>query len=58
MYAKFLKEEAGAQIIEYALIVAAVSLSLVLALQATTLGANFQNFITRISACLATGPCS
>lgn len=58
MYAAFLKEETGAQIIEYAVIIAAVSLSIVLALQATTLGSSFQNFITRISTCLTTGPCA
>lgn len=58
MYAEFLEEEAGAQIIEYALIIAAVSISIVLAFQATTLGSGFQNFITRISTCLTTGPCA
>lgn len=58
MYVEFLKEDTGAQIIEYALIIAAVSLSLVLAFQATPLGASFQNFINRIITCFTTGPCA
>lgn len=58
MYSEFLKEETGAQIIEYALIIAVVSLGLVLALQPATLGASFQSFIIRLSTCLSTGPCT
>ena len=52
MLTKFLNEEEGAQVIEYALIIAVISISLVLALQPVTLGASFGNFIARVSSCL------
>lgn len=58
MYAEFLKEETGAQVIEYALIIATVSIGLVLALQPTALGGGFQNFINRLVICFTTGPCA
>ncbi len=57
MLTKFLKEEDGAQVVEYALIIAVVSIALVLALQPLTLGASFGNFITRVSTCLTTAVC-
>ena len=57
MFTKFLYEEEGAQVVEYALIIAVISISLVLALQPVTLGASFGNFIARVSSCLTTGPC-
>jgi pilus assembly protein Flp/PilA len=49
-----LRDDDGAQVIEYALIVAVVSIALVIALSAIT-GSNFSGFITRVAACL-TGP--
>ena len=57
MLTKFLNEEEGAQVVEYALIIAVISISLVLALQPVTLGASFGNFIARVGSCLTTGPC-
>ena len=57
MLTKFLNEEEGAQVVEYALIIAVISISLVLALQPVTLGASFGNFIVRVGSCLTTGPC-
>lgn len=49
----FVKDEEGAQVVEYALIIAVVSIALVLALQALTDdGAGFADFITRVSTCL------
>ena len=57
MLTKFLNEEDGAQVVEYALIIAVISIALVLALQPLTLGASFGNFIARVSSCLTTGPC-
>lgn len=48
----FVRDEEGAQVIEYALIIAVVSIALVLALQALTTGATFTNFINRVAACL------
>ncbi len=55
----FSKDEEGAQIVEYALIIAVVSIALVVALKAlTTTGGGFTSFITRITTCLTTGTCS
>jgi len=52
----FGKEDDGAQVIEYALIIAVVSIALVVALNALT-GENggFADFITRVTNCLKTG---
>lgn len=47
----FAKEEDGAQVVEYALIIAVVSITLVLALKSLG-GVNFTNFITRVNTCL------
>ncbi|MBT9476794.1 Flp family type IVb pilin [Polaromonas sp.] len=57
MFTKFLKEEDGAQVVEYSLIIAMISIGLVLALQPSTIAASFGNFIGRVSSCLTTGPC-
>ena len=52
----FLRDEEGAQVIEYALIIAVVSIALVLGLQG--LDGNFAGFITRVSNCLTgDAPC-
>ncbi|MBO9537640.1 Flp family type IVb pilin [Herbaspirillum sp.] len=52
----FGKEEEGAQVIEYALIIAVVSIALVVALNAlTAAGGGFSQFITRVTNCLKTG---
>lgn len=51
----FAKEEDGAQVVEYALIIAVVSIALVVALQALTDdGGSFTQFITRVTDCLVT----
>ena len=57
--AKFSGEEDGAQVVEYALIIAVVSIALVLALGSSTSGiaSTFVAFVTRIGACLSTGTC-
>ena len=57
MFTKFLHEEDGAQVVEYALIIAVISISLVLALQPLSLGASFGNFIDRVGSCLTTAVC-
>jgi pilus assembly protein Flp/PilA len=57
MLTKFIKEEDGAQVVEYALIIAVVSIALVLALQPLTLGGSFGNFIGRVATCLTTAVC-
>ena len=54
----FAKDEEGAQVVEYALIIAVVSIALVVALQAlTAAGGGFSGFITRVSNCLTTATC-
>ena len=52
----FSRDEEGAQVVEYALIIAVVSIALVLALQGLTNG-NFATFIARVNNCL-TGTCA
>lgn len=47
----FAKDEEGAQVVEYALIIAVVSIFLVLALRG--LDGNFDTFITRVGTCLS-----
>ena len=56
---RFIKEEDGAQVVEYALIIAVVSIGLVLALSNSTTGitSKFAAFVTRIDTCLSTGTC-
>ncbi|MFC7517914.1 Flp family type IVb pilin [Herbaspirillum sp. GCM10030257] len=49
----FFRDDEGAQVVEYALIIAVVSIALVLALQAlTNNGGGFATFITRVTTCL------
>ncbi|SFB33344.1 pilus assembly protein Flp/PilA [Collimonas sp. OK607] len=57
MFTQFLKDESGAQVVEYALIIAVVSIALVVALNALTT-ASFANFITRVASCLTTTSCT
>jgi pilus assembly protein Flp/PilA len=55
----FAREEDGSQVIEYALIIAVVSIALVVALQAmTSNGGSFSNFINRVQNCLTTTTCT
>ena len=54
----FARDEEGAQVVEYALIIAVVSIALVIALRALTTGATFTNWIARVNVCLnGPGPC-
>ena len=49
----FAKDEEGAQVVEYALIIAVVSIALVVALKVlTNTGGGFATFITRVTTCL------
>ena len=58
MLAAFAREEDGSQVIEYALIIAVVSITLVVALKALTTGGQFDTFINRVKNCLSTTTCS
>jgi pilus assembly protein Flp/PilA len=50
----FARDEDGSQVIEYALIIAVVSITLVVALRNLN-GNNFSGFITRVGNCLTNG---
>jgi len=52
----FLQDEEGAQVVEYALIIAVVSIALVLAVQGLA-GGRFADFVARVTKCL-TGTCT
>lgn len=54
----FARYEEGAQVVEYALIIAVVSIALVLALQPLILADSFGAFIGRVSTCLTTAECA
>jgi len=55
----FAIEDDGAQIVEYSLIIAVISIALVLAIQGLTNGSYFSTFITRVGNCLTgTGTCA
>lgn len=52
MPANLLRDEEGALVIEYALIVALISIALVLGLQPLLIGSSFSTFIARFATCL------
>jgi pilus assembly protein Flp/PilA len=54
----FLREEEGAQVVEYALIIAVVSIALVVALKGLTANnGGFSTFITHVTNCLSGTSC-
>lgn len=52
----FAAEDQGSQIIEYALIIAVISIALLIGLSPLS-GVNMTNFITRVGICLTTNAC-
>jgi pilus assembly protein Flp/PilA len=52
----FLEEDDGAQVLEYALIIAVICLTMVIALRDLT-GPNFSGFVNRVAVCLSNAPC-
>lgn len=59
MFKTFLKDESGAQVVEYALIIAVVSIALVIALQLLTANnGGFTNFVARVTTCLTSPTCT
>ena len=56
----FAKDEEGAQVVEYALIIAVISIALVIALRTLTTeaGGGFTTFIGRVRTCLTTANCT
>lgn len=53
----FGRDDEGAQVVEYALIIAVVSIILVIALRGLTTGTTFSGFIARVNSCLTTAVC-
>lgn len=53
----FGNDDDGAQVVEYALIIAVVSIALVIALQSLG-GGSFATFIGRVGTCLTTAVCT
>jgi pilus assembly protein Flp/PilA len=54
----FIRDEEGAQIVEYALIIAVVSIALVVLLAGLTSDTGaFTAWLTKVSTCLTTGTC-
>lgn len=55
----FLNNEEGAQVVEYALIIAVISIALVIALRTLTTdaGGGFVTFISRVRICLTSAVC-
>jgi pilus assembly protein Flp/PilA len=51
----FAREEDGAQLLEYALIVAVISLGLIIAFQDGFMASAWTGWITRVSGCLSGG---
>jgi pilus assembly protein Flp/PilA len=51
-------EDDGSQVIEYALIIAVVSIALVVALRALVTDTSFSGFITRVATCLGGTSCT
>jgi pilus assembly protein Flp/PilA len=58
MFKSFLRDERGAQVVEYALIIAVVSIVLVIALQPLVNNGSLDAFITRVTNCLNGSGCS
>lgn len=57
MFKSFLKEESGAQVVEYALIIAVVSILLIIALQPLATGTSLSDLIDRVVTCLGGTNC-
>ena len=53
----FATEDDGAQVLEYALIIAVLSVALILTLEPIANDGYFGNFLTRLGGCLTTSTC-
>jgi pilus assembly protein Flp/PilA len=53
----FARDEEGAQIVEYALVIAVISVAVLVALKATT-GSLFTGWTTRVTNCLTGAACT
>ena len=55
--ANFAREDEGAQVVEYSLIIAVVSIGLILLMRNGALFTGFTAWMTRVVTCLGVGPC-
>ena len=53
----FSRDEEGAQVVEYSLIIAVVSIGLVVLMRQGALFTGFTTWMGRVTTCLGTGPC-
>ncbi|MNL22152.1 Flp/Fap pilin component [compost metagenome] len=58
MFKTLLADEDGAQVVEYALIIAVISIALVIALQPATIAARIDDVLTRVADCLSGNGCA
>ncbi|WPG35677.1 Flp family type IVb pilin [Variovorax sp. EBFNA2] len=58
MFKSLLTDEDGAQVVEYALIIAVISIVLVIALQPATIAASIDGLHVRLVACLSGNGCA
>ena len=58
MFKPLLTDQDGAQVVEYALIIAVISIVLVIALQPATIAANIDSLRGRLVACLSGNGCA
>jgi pilus assembly protein Flp/PilA len=57
MFKSFLQDDSGAQVIEYALIIAVISIALVVALTPLVTDGTFSNFVALVAGCLDGSGC-
>jgi len=54
----FLRDEEGAQIIEYALVVAVISIAIILAMKSSLTNNMFNGWLARVQSCLTSTTCT
>ena len=57
MFNSFLKEEGGAQVVEYALLIAVISILLIIALKPLATGTSLSDLVGRVFTCLGGVEC-
>jgi pilus assembly protein Flp/PilA len=57
MFKSFLTEESGAQVVEYALLIAVISILLIIALRPLATGASLSDLVDRVVTCLGGVDC-
>ncbi|WP_438999307.1 Flp family type IVb pilin [Variovorax beijingensis] len=57
MLKSFLRDESGAQVVEYALVIAVVSILLIIALRPLATGTSLSDLVDRVFTCLGGAEC-